>query len=408
MDRTREADAGRLVAAVVARAEAVHRAKVPHYHTLMRFFNLDLHQSVIEDVRDIFRRLYGDTVEITHWSISAHNWVFGKPDRDVQHINQDTWTDFTHDRIRLFQETYHEELSSYDGFIVCHTPVFALLYEKYAKPIIIVNSCRYDQPFCWTKDVEMAQELHACLARLRQAGLLYVVSNNTGDQHYLYTKAGIPSTHIPSLCLYVNAVYEPKKKEFVIFTGNRSHIFPSHPLLVQKPGPGYTWKELYEYRGLVHSPYEMSTMSIFEQYWAGVPQFFPTRRFYKELVEEGKMECISMYESWGEYFTERQMDAWLDHADWLTFPGLYYYDSFDDLLRQLEGFDDVHSDMRWRYISATKERVLEQWKTLLAPLIPGRKKDSQRTVNTMKSISKSSSPHGGRILPLLEGSWDRG
>jgi len=339
----------------------------------MRFFNLDLHQSVIEDVRDIFCRLYGDMVHITHWSISAHTWVFGKPERDVKHINQKTWADFTRDRIQSFQETYGQELSSYDGFIVSHTPVFALLYEKYNKPIIIVNSCRYDQPFCWTKDGDMAEELDRCLDRLRQANLLYMVSNNTADQWYLQKKAGLSSVHIPSLCLYVNALYEPKKKQFVIYSGNRSHIFPSHPLLVQKPGPGYTWKDLYEYRGLIHAPYEMSTMSIFEQYWAGVPQFFPTRRFYKEMVMEGKMEFISMYDSWGESYTEEEMDAWVDHADWLRFPGLYYYDSFDDLLQKIENFEDVHSSLRWKYITATKERVLDQWKTFLEPIMPSKK-----------------------------------
>jgi hypothetical protein len=335
----------------------------------MRFFNLDLHQSVIEDVRDIFNRLYGNKVEITHWSISAHNWVFGKPERDVKHITQETWTDFTKERIRLFQETYHEELSTYDGFIVTHTPVFALLYEKYKKPVIIVNSCRYDQPFCWSEDTEMTKELDRCLLHLLNAKLLYMVSNNTADQSYLQRKAGIDSTHIPSLCLYVNAVYQPKKKEFVIYSGNRSHIFPSHPLLAQKPAPGYTWKQLYEYRGLVHTPYDMSTMSIFEQYWAGVPQFFPTRRFYKELVAEGKMEFISIYDAWADPYTEEEMDAWLDHADWLTLPGLYYYDSFDDLLQKIETFDDVHSAMRWQYITQSKERILGQWKTLLAPIV---------------------------------------
>jgi len=335
----------------------------------MRFFNLDLHQSVIEDVRDIFNRLYGNQVSITNWSISAHNWVFNKPDIEVKHINQETWTDFTEDRIKLFQETYDHILRSYDGFIISHTPVFAMLYEKYGKPIIIVNSCRYDQPFCWSNDIYMLEHFNACLHRLQNKNLLYAISNNLADQRYLLEKANIESTHIPSLCLYTNAVYEPKHREFVIYSGNRSHIFPSHPLLVQKPGPGYTWKELYEYRGLVHTPYDMSTMSIFEQYYAGVPLFFPTRRFYKELVLQDKMEFISIYNSWDQPSTENDMDLWLDKADWLILPGLYYYDSFDDLIQMLESFEDVYSALRCQYITASKEKVLYQWKTLLQPII---------------------------------------
>jgi len=331
----------------------------------MRFFNLDLHQSVIEDVRDIFNRLYGNQVSITTWSISEHNWIFKKPEVDIRHINQDEWTDFTEERIRLFQETYDHQLRTYDAFIVTHTPVFAMLYEKYGKPIIIVNSCRYDQPFCLTNDTYMLGQFNAFLHRFREN--LYIVSNNLADQQYLFTKAGITSTHISSLCLYTNAVYEPKKKEFVMYSTS-SHIFPPHPLLVKKPGPGYTWKQLYEFRGMVHTPYDMSTMSIFEQYWAGVPLFFPSRRFYKELVAEGKMEFISIYEKWGQLCPD-EMDAWLDNADWLILPGLYYYDSFDQLIQMLETFEDIHSDLRWRYITESKERILGQWKMLLQPIM---------------------------------------
>lgn len=334
----------------------------------MRFFNLDLHQSVIEDVRYIFQRIYPE-VSITNWSISDHNWVFGKKEREVQHINQETWTEINEPMIRLFQETYDTELRLYDGFIVTHTPVFAMLYEKYGKPIIIVNSCRYDQPFCWTKDIYMLGRFHECLRRLRDTNLLYIVSNNLADKHYLLRRAGIESIHIPSLCLYVNASYEPKKGQFVIYSGNRSHIFPSHPLLVQKPGPGYTWKQLYEFRGLVHTPYDMSTMSIFEQYWAGVPLFFPTRHLYKQLVSEDKMEFRSLYDSWGTYYLESDMDACLDHADWLTLPGLYYYNSFDELIQTLETFEDVHQKKRQAYIDEAKVRIIGQWKTLLTPIV---------------------------------------
>jgi hypothetical protein len=347
----------------------IRRAKVGGLISLMRLFNLDLHQSVIEDVRCIFQGLYGNTVTITNWSISAHNWVFGKPEIEVEYINQDTWTDFTEDRIRAFQEIYEKELRTYDGFIVTHTPVFAMLFEKYGKPILIVNSCRYDQPFCTNRNVEMLEKFNKCLHRLNKANLLYMVSNNLADQRYLLENAGIPSVHIPSLCLYVNTKYEPKKPQFVIYSGNRSHIFPSHPLLVQKPAPGYTWKELYEFRGLVHTPYDMSTMSIFEQYWAGVPLFFPSRRFYKELVAEDKMEFISIYDLSEEYYTEKDMDIWLDNADWLRLPGLYYYDSFDELIRTLEIFEDVHSEQRKEYIEQTKLSAVDKWRRLCAPFM---------------------------------------
>ena len=36
----------------------------------LRFFCIDLHHAVISDVKDVFRRLYGSGVSITHWEIN--------------------------------------------------------------------------------------------------------------------------------------------------------------------------------------------------------------------------------------------------------------------------------------------------------------------------------------------------
>jgi hypothetical protein len=44
------------------------------------------------------------------------------------------------------------ELKKYDGFIVTHSPVFVRFFESLGKPVILINSCRYDTPFCWNGD----------------------------------------------------------------------------------------------------------------------------------------------------------------------------------------------------------------------------------------------------------------
>jgi hypothetical protein len=331
----------------------------------LKFFNLDLHISVIEDVKNIFQKLYGDSVEITNWSISGHNWVFNKPTPNVEIIKQETWRNFNMNMVQLFQEKYDNTLKQYDGFIVTHTPVFAMLYEKYQKPILIVNSCRFDQPFCWSKNTEMLGLFHDCLHRLKQAKLLYMVSNNAADKSYLKQKIGLDSIHIPSLCLYTNAKYNPIKSQFIIY--GRHEIFPSHKFLTKKPS-GYSWKELYEYKGIIHTPYEMSTMSIFEHFWAGIPLFFPSREFYKQCILEGKMEFISMYDSWNTSILETDVDAWLDKADFYSFPYIYYYNSFDDLIQKIETFEDIHKNVRKQWIEKAIPLILDQWKELLTPI----------------------------------------
>jgi len=51
------------------------------------------------------------------------------------------------------------ELMDYDGFIVTHSPVFVRFFEHFKKPVILVNSCRYDQPFCWNADEKVAARM---------------------------------------------------------------------------------------------------------------------------------------------------------------------------------------------------------------------------------------------------------
>jgi azurin len=50
----------------------------------MNFFNLDCHISVIADIKQIFENL-GHSV--TSWSVSGHNWVFGRTPDVVEVIN---------------------------------------------------------------------------------------------------------------------------------------------------------------------------------------------------------------------------------------------------------------------------------------------------------------------------------
>jgi hypothetical protein len=52
----------------------------------MRFFALDLHISVIADLKDILK-----DHEVVEWSLSGHNWVFGRNPTTPEIIHQGTW-----------------------------------------------------------------------------------------------------------------------------------------------------------------------------------------------------------------------------------------------------------------------------------------------------------------------------
>ena len=75
---------------------------------------------------------------------------------------------------------------------------------------------------------------------------------------------------------------------------------------------------LHEHKALIQHPYEVSTMSIFEQYSCGIPLFFPSKQFYKQMVID-KQASIASYNGtyWKpealpqEYESTKSLDWWL-------------------------------------------------------------------------------------------------
>jgi len=327
----------------------------------VKLFNLDLHVSVIEDIKYIFKAFYGDNVEITNWSISGHNWIFNKDTPEVHGINKESWININENVIEIFHTAYDDYLSEFDGFIVTHTPVFSMLFEKYKKPILCINSCRFDQPFCVIKN-PMEQVFLTVLERMVQSKQLTIISNNKADSMYLYKATKIISHVIPSLCLYTEASHNPLNIGFVIYGDKR--IFPEHPLLIEKPAK-YSWKDLHSYQGIIHVPYEMSTMSIFEQFMAGVPLFFPTKEFYKTCILNDTMTFISIYSNNTLEFKETEINTWLNQADFYTLPYINYYDSFEDLIEKLENFKDTEYERRLEWINNHKSSILGMWSQIL-------------------------------------------
>jgi hypothetical protein len=248
--------------------------------SVLRLFSLDSHVSVIADVRDILSKLFGGAVAVTEWNISkSHSWVFGRePEQDVRHVNWETWRDICPATIAAFQREYGEMLQAYDGFIVTHTPVFALLFEPFGKPIVVVNSCRYDQPYCSTGADSDFRHLNERLCAMHASGQMRLLNNNRADAEYLRRGNGIVAPVVPSICAYTGAKYTGRRPEWVLLgfgtvpasaAGLVVHAWPTL-------GKRYAWSDLYDFAGVVLTPYECSTMTLFELYTANVPLLIPT------------------------------------------------------------------------------------------------------------------------------------
>jgi hypothetical protein len=310
------------------------------------------------------------------------NWVFNKPTSNVDIINQDTWKNINDELIEKFYIKYYDFLSQFDGFVVTHTPVFCLLYEKFNKPIILINSCRYEQPFSWTNNVYMWNQLNLRLWNMYEKKQLIVVSNNKADKEYLKLGTAIDSILIPSLCLYTKLKYNPKNDICVIYNNNNINI-PENNKLKHKTSVlknNYSWENLYSFKGIVHMPYEISTMSLFEQYSANIPLFFPSKNLLKNLIIYKNYYFQSRYNkihNLNNKYHPNLINAlddmswinfWIDNADYYdnNMKYIIYFNSFDELnyLINTLDFNKISNDMK----EHNTERIndsFEKWKNII-------------------------------------------
>lgn len=343
---------------------------------------MDLHISVIADVKYILKDIYKDNILITDWSLSGHSWVFNGKKTTPQHINSNTWHQINLDMINNFVNTYYDFLSNFDGFIVTHSPVFCLLYEKFNKPIILVNSCRYEQPFSWKNgNINMWNYLNNKLKELHEKKILIAISNNKADAEYLKLGTGIESIVIPSLCLYTESSYTGLKDGFII---NNNYNIPENDFLFNKNTKlkeGYKWQELYNYKGVVHMPYEISTMSIFEQYSANIPLFFPSKEYLKKLLKSNKYHFNSRYNRlYGNNLVfpkqleealndNTWIDFWIDKADFYdedNMKYITYFENNEQLFNLLNtvNLQKISLNMK-EYNINRKEKVYTKWKEIM-------------------------------------------
>ena len=316
---------------------------------------MDVHISVIADFKTACPH-----IDVIDWCMSGHHFVMNRALDVPEVINHATWTNIHPTQIARFQAHYDHFLKQFDLFIVAYSSVFAMVFEKYGKPIIMMNATRYDVPFCWTKQMEMLETYNTCLRRLHSSGQLTIVSNNYADRAYLHAATGIQSEVLPSLCLYTRAKYTPTSDQFVVYHGPKL----DHPLIAEKPN-GHSWQQIANYKGLISFPYEISLMSLFEYFTAGMPMFFPSKTYWKA---HPAIQSVGAY--WGKGNLPPRLkefenpDVWIDLSDiYHTFvsPNVRYFDSTEHLFQLLETFEYVPED-REPYI----QRICNRWKEIVA------------------------------------------
>jgi hypothetical protein len=355
-----------------------------------KLFNLDLHVSVI---RDITMGLAMKEVDITTWSISRHNHMFRNffiaPD-PVRHINAWNWRQLDEKSISKFLKHYKKHLDQYDGFIVTHTPVFHQIFESLGRPILIINSTRYESPH--TNNLDKWRQLDQSLTESVRNGQSHIYSNNAADSKYLEYFTGLKSEVVPSLCDYTGATWNNPRADRVYLANrieprlqDRLALLQTWKSSVEFFGPRFSWDQLQSINAVFLIPYNVSTMQLFELATAGIPVVVPSKRFLTELffdslalqeISNYKIEKLSIDEledkNPNNYRSAEFLKFWLDSADFYNhdlMPNVRTVDSFEELdslslishdtdaSRRLVSRNEFYGELRSNMLSSFLENI---------------------------------------------------
>lgn len=365
----------------------------------MKFFNIDLHISVIEDIKTIFNDL-GHQVDSK--CLSYHAWVLGRSTDKVDIISQSNWTNICPKMCDDFYERYKDELSEYDGFIVTHTPCFALLYEKFNKPIITIASTRYEAPF--THNWQHWEKFNNFLVNKIDEEIILPISNNLFDKSYCEHFTKREWQYIPSLCEYTNLKYTGTKEEFVSYS--KSLNLPNKNLISKENIKDKSWKNLYSHKGIVHVPYNISTMSIFEQKTAGVPLLFPSIDY---LLEIPNNLSELFYGGMSKDPHGTTCEIWRDKqkvklADFYQWKEVLYFDNVEHLSQLMNIVDfEKMSERSLRENQIIKKEVYKKWSDTLSKLkTPHNKNKSIYEIKTNSKYISFITPSRKRPEALIE------
>jgi hypothetical protein len=352
----------------------------------MKFFNIDLHISIIADMKKIFTTL---DHEVRDLSLSEHTWVFNRKKDSVPMLDNGRWMHLTPEQFSYEFQQYKDTpmIKESDAFIVTYPPTFSLLYRFLDKPIIINNPIRYEWPFSFRKrDWNYFNDF---LRRGVDDGQIILVANNLYDKYYMEHFIEREVDHIPSICDYYETYYEENDSNFIYYSRDRISEFTNTKISYKDDlFKQHTHHDLVKFRGIIHIPYQISYMSIFEQYTSNIPLFFPTKELLLDLYKSKKYNVLKEV-SWNNYFNQPNksfieykqkydpndyldidaVEQWIQYSDFYDedwMPYITYFSSLSEINDLVEQIDvNTISKKMSIFNLERKKRIHMMWDKLI-------------------------------------------
>ncbi len=319
-------------------------------------------------------------------------------------LNRDNGMNPSDEIISEFYQFYQNqiEINLVDAFVCFHPAAMCELYMPFNRSIIIIASTRYELA---RFDRDQWKKWNQNLIKISQDPKNIIAANNLYDAEYIRYFTGINVILLPSFCNYTNAHYNPKRKEFLLASIHQksfdlifqnlleqsleqySTIKKIQVLPIRTVYLNYEYSDLTNHPAIIHVPYQVSVMSLFEQYRMNIPLVFPsldllTQWHYEYgIVSEktwdqtlhGNLPNGSTIDGVLKDVPDPNNDQnriairyWLNFSDFYQWPHIVYYESIDDLVRKLDTTDfRMISRKMKEYNKQFGESLLTKWKHIL-------------------------------------------
>jgi len=250
----------------------------------------DYHISPTNDIKHLLKPL---GVKVIDKNLSGYckfaNTCGGK--NTLRVIKEDNALNLDPALIPKFYDSYKNdsEMLSVDAFVCFHPSAMCELFEPFNRSLLVIPSTRYEigrfAPDRWAR-------WNDNLMRMSNNPRNVIGANNLYDAEYLRYFTGVRPLVIPSYCGYLNDKYEATRPGFILSPSRNvgfTNLFSKmrdescrkvnctvELIPLRSRYPHYAYSDLAAHQGIVYVPYQVSVMSMFEQYRMNIPLFFPS------------------------------------------------------------------------------------------------------------------------------------
>jgi hypothetical protein len=363
-----------------------------------RFFGLDHHHAVLWDAKQILRPL-GIRLDFT-WLCDGRPPINEAIPSSVPSFDSslDIYKAPVNMQLNPALQALIQE-KKYEGIITSHSLVTTYRLKDLGLPIYHINSTRFGNE--WIQDPEKHTLLVKSIEDLLKKKQLRVFHNNRGDHRYFvqyFKEQRDQHTYTPSLCESIlrlrsiasttkflvwdtRQVLLQDKSPFMteLFTKLKQTLgesIDSQAILLAESKSYLPEGYLDKYTAVIHLPYNVSTMSIFQQTRSNIPVWVPSKRLLAQLWSS-KEEPNEL--SWTVFAPGTEANASiLDNVRnpdiataWASWADFYYpetmgcileFDSIEELVQRISTTDyQSLMDTSEENQQAKREKIFEAW-----------------------------------------------